>query len=96
MMIDKRLIGTVADSKKYIAGNVISQWISLAANICMMGAIAQMLQHLYEGGIGERQIALTAGIAAGAIGLRFLCAVVSARMGYLSSRGKENASTDDL
>ena len=40
MMIDKRLIGTVADSKKYIAGNVISQWISLAANICMMGAIA--------------------------------------------------------
>ena len=54
MMIDKRLIGTVADSKKYIAGNVISQWISLAANICMMGAIAQMLQHLYEGAIGER------------------------------------------
>ena len=86
MMIDKRLIGTVADSKKYIAGNVISQWISLAANICMMGAIAQMLQHLYEGAIGERQIALTAGIAVGAIGLRFLCAVVSARMGYLSSR----------
>lgn len=86
MMIDKRLIGTVADSKKYIAGNVISQWISLAANICMMGAIAQMLQHLYEGAIGERQIALTAGIAVGAIGLRFLCAVVSARMWYLSSR----------
>ena len=85
-MIDKRLIGTVADSKKYIAGNVISQWISLAANICMMGAIAQMLQHLYEGAIGERQIALTAGIAVGAIGLRFLCAVVSARMWYLSSR----------
>ena len=84
-MIDKRLIGTVADSKKYIAGNVISQWISLAANICMMGAIAQMLQHLYEGTIGERQIVLTAGIAAAAIGLRFLCAVVSARMGYLSS-----------
>ena len=56
MMIDKRLIGTVADSKKYIAGNVISQWISLAANICMMGAIAQMLQHLYEGAIGERRL----------------------------------------
>ena len=71
MMIDKRLIGTVADSKKYIAGNVISQWISLAANICMMGAIAQMLQHLYEGAIGERQIALTAGIAAKGSGCVF-------------------------
>ena len=31
-MINKRLIGTVSDSKKYIAGNVVCQWISLAAN----------------------------------------------------------------
>ncbi len=36
MMINKRLIGTVPDSKKYIAGNVVCQWISLAANITMM------------------------------------------------------------
>ena len=26
MMINKRLIGTVKESKKYIAGNVILQW----------------------------------------------------------------------
>ena len=26
MMINKRLIGTVAESKKYIAGNVVLQW----------------------------------------------------------------------
>ena len=44
MMINKRLIGTVKESKKYIAGNVTSQWISLAANISIMGAIAKMLQ----------------------------------------------------
>lgn len=86
MMIDKRLIGTVAESKKYIAGNVISQWVSLAANISMMGAIAKMLQNLYEGTVGEGQIALTAGIAVVAVILRFLCAVVSGRMAYLSSR----------
>ena len=29
MMINKRLIGTVAESKKYIVGNVILQWCSL-------------------------------------------------------------------
>lgn len=86
MMIDKRLIGTVAESKKYIAGNVISQWVSLAANISMMGAIAKMLQNLYEGTVGEGQITLTAGIAVVAVILRFLCAVVSGRMAYLSSR----------
>ena len=49
MMKNKRLIGTVKESKKYIAGNVICQWISLAANITMMAAIAKMLQNLHEG-----------------------------------------------
>lgn len=71
MMINKKLIGTVRESKKYIAGNVISQWISLTANIIMMGAIAKMLQNLYEGGIGERQFILTAMIAAAAVCIRF-------------------------
>lgn len=38
MMINKRLIGTVKESKKYIAGNVFFQWVSLCANIVMMAA----------------------------------------------------------
>lgn len=86
MMINKRLIGTVKESKKYIAGNVTSQWISLAANISIMGAIAKMLQNLYEGTAGERQLVLTAIVAAAAIAVRFLCAIVSSRMSYLSSK----------
>lgn len=86
MMINKRLIGTVRESKKYIAGNVISQWISLIANIAMMGAIAKMFQSLYRGTMGGGQIAMTALIAMAAVSIRFLCAVVSSRMGYLSSK----------
>ncbi|MEA5011227.1 MAG: hypothetical protein VB100_05870 [Angelakisella sp.] len=54
MMINKRLIGTVKESKKYIAGNVIFQWISQGANIAMMGAIAHLLQSLYDGGASGR------------------------------------------
>ena len=42
MMINKRLIGTVAESKRYIAGNVILQWCSLAANIAMMFSITHL------------------------------------------------------
>ena len=38
MMINKRLIGAVPESKKYIAGNVALQWCSLCANIAMMSA----------------------------------------------------------
>ena len=38
MMMNKRLIGTVKESKKYIAGNVFFQWVSLCANIVMLAA----------------------------------------------------------
>lgn len=86
MMIDKRLIGTVPESKKYIAANVLLQWLSLAANIAMMTAIAHMLQKFYEGNMGNREIGVTAGIAAAAVCLRFLCSVGSSRMSYLSSK----------
>ena len=86
MMINKRLIGTVKESKKYIAGNVICQWVSLAANIAMMGAIARMLQNLYEGNTQDGQIGATAVIAVIAVIVRFVCAVLSSRMGYLSSK----------
>ena len=86
MMINKRLIGTVKESRKYIAGNVICQWISLVANIVMMVAIAKMLQSLFEGADDDGRIALTAAIAAVAVVVRFLCATTASRMGYLSSR----------
>ena len=86
MMINKRLINTVKESKKYIAGNVICQWVSLAANITMMGAIAAMLQGLFDGSAGEAQIALTALIASVAVVVRFVCSTTASRMGYLSSK----------
>lgn len=47
MMINKRLIGTVSESKKYIAGNVAFQWVSLVANIVLMGSIATLLAKLF-------------------------------------------------
>lgn len=90
MMINERLIGTVKESKKYIAGNVVCQWVSLAANISLMYAVSEMLQNLYEGdfagGTLEAAAAKTAIIAAAAIGVRFVCAILASRMSYLSSK----------
>ena len=37
MMINKRLIGTVSQSKKYVAGNVALQWCSLTAGFAVCG-----------------------------------------------------------
>ena len=89
MMINKRLINTVTESKKYIAGNVIFQCISLIANITMMGAIAALLQNLHEG--TDSHIGLTAGITAVAIIVRFFCTTTASRMGYLSSNPVKKA-----
>ena len=86
MMINKRLIGTVKESKKYIAGNVVCQWISLTANIAMMASIAEMLQHLFEGTATGIHMAATGAVMSAAVAVRFLCTVTASRMGYLSSR----------
>lgn len=48
MMINKRLIGIVSESRRYIAGNVMLQWCSLAANIVMMTNITNLLQDLFR------------------------------------------------
>ena len=48
MMINKRLIGTVPDSKPYIAGNVALQWLSLLSNAGMIFSFAWFLQQLLE------------------------------------------------
>lgn len=84
MMINKRLIRSVPESRKYIAGNVACQWVSLAANIAMIACIARMLQSLYRG--EDAHLLLTAAVAAGALILRYACAVFSSRLGFLSSR----------
>lgn len=85
-MINKRLIGTVKESKAYIAGNVACQWVSLAANIVLMGTIARLLQLLYEGSVNGKVLMTTALIAGIAVAVRFVCAILSSRLGYLSSK----------
>jgi len=86
MMINKRLIGTVRESKKYIVGNVVCQWISLVANIVMMSTIAWLLQEIYKGSAGKKAFGLTAIITVLALVVRFGCSVFASQMSYLSSR----------
>ena len=86
MMINKRLIGTVAESKKYIAGNVVLQWCSLAANISMMFSITNLFAGLYYGSTSPASLWTTAAVVALALLIRFLCTTGASRMSYLSSK----------
>ena len=86
MMINKRLVGAVPESKKYIAGNVALQWCSLCANIAMMSAVTALLAALYAGSMTRSKIVTTAVIALAAVAVRYGCTVGASRMGYLSSK----------
>ena len=86
MMINKRLIGTVSESRKYIAGNVACQWVSLAANITMMASITRLLARLFEREATAHEIAVTLAVALAAVVVRYVCTTLASRMSYLSSR----------
>ena len=86
MMIDKRLLGLSPESKKYIAGNVLLQWLSLAANIGLMTAITRLLARLFTKTAGQQQILLTVLAAAICVTARFICTIGVSRMSYLSSK----------
>lgn len=86
MMINKRLIRTVPESKPYIAANVLLQWCSLAANIVLMAAISRLLAGLYLRTADMRSFVFTAAAAAVALAVRFACTVGASRMSFLASR----------
>lgn len=85
-MINKRLIGMVSQSKKYVAGNVALQWCSLCANIAMMTAITGLLAALFSKTANIGRLWMTVAVAAGAVVIRFFCTTGSSRMSYLSSK----------
>ncbi|MDO4944557.1 MAG: ABC transporter ATP-binding protein/permease [Ruminococcus sp.] len=84
MMINKRLISTVGESKKYIAGNVAVQWLSMISNMAMIFSIAHMLEKLITKDFSGT--ALTAVTAAAAVIVRFVCSRLQAKFSYLSSK----------
>ncbi len=85
-MINKRLIGTVKESKKYIWGNVVCQWCSLLANMMMMTVLTSFLAELYFQTADKGDALRTVTIAAAALVIRFVCMIAASRMSFLSSK----------
>ena len=90
-MIDKRLIGMFPESKKYVAGNVLMQWISLAANVVLMMSITRFFASLYAKNMTGKDFAVFSVIAIMAVAVRFFCAIGASRMGFLSSKKVKKA-----
>lgn len=96
MMINKRLIGTVAESKKYIAGNVILQWCSLTANIALMLSISRMLAEIFRGSASVQLFTVTGIVVILALAVRFFCSIGAAKMGYFSSKAVKKSLREKI
>lgn len=86
MMINKRLISQVSESKKYVTGNVIFQWVGLVSNITMMASITKLLSDIFENNVTKENVTTALAATVTALIVRFICAIGSSRMGYLSSK----------
>ena len=73
-MINKRLVGLVPESRRYIALNVAFQWVSLVANICLVTAICRVLGRVFAHAVTRGDLVALAAIALAAIAVRALCA----------------------
>lgn len=85
-MIDKRLLHAVRESKKYIMGNVLVQWISLLSNVCMIFSISILLQKLYLQETNITAFVIPATAIMISILVRFVCIMLGAKFSFLSSK----------
>ena len=84
-MFSKRLTAMVPQAMKYIACDVLAQWIALVANIAIMVTIGLFIEQLM-GGNASGQWLLTLGCAgAAAIVVRMVCLSAAQRMGLAAS-----------
>ena len=85
-MFDKRLMALCPESKKYIVGNIVLQWLELCMNAVMIGLISTAAERLYRGQLTLQNSVPGLLIILVTIILRFFAARYAVRMSYLASR----------
>ena len=85
MMIDKRLINTVADSKKWIARTVLWNWLALVGGIVSAVAFAYVLQAGFLRELTASSAVGFGGILIAALALRAFAGKKSVQASYFAS-----------
>lgn len=85
-MVDRRLIGAVPGSMRYVAGSVAAQWVALVANMGMVLAVCRTLARLWAGQADGGDLVLLALSVAGAAAVRAVSAVLVAQAAHRASR----------
>ena len=85
-MFDKRLMQMCPESKKYIAGNIVLQFLELCLNAAMIVTIAVSVQRLYDGIWDLPDLLWPLVAIALTVAARFFTTRYATRMSYLASR----------
>ncbi|MBQ7654318.1 MAG: ABC transporter ATP-binding protein/permease [Clostridia bacterium] len=85
-MFDKRLMQMCPESRKYIIGNILLQFLELCCNVTMIIMIALSVQRLYEKNWGISDLILPVTVIVCTVTVRFFTTKYATRMSYLASR----------
>ena len=85
MMINKRLIKEMGETKQYIEMQVLLQWAALLCNICLIFYISNVLWQVVKGNAGNISLILSIGVFAGVIAARRLFLRLEAAYSHRSS-----------
>ena len=85
-MFDKRLTELCPESKKFIVGNIIFQWLELFLNAVMILTTANAIQHFYLKEWTFSDLTMPIVIILITVIIRFFTAQFATRMSYLASK----------
>ncbi len=85
-MFDKRLTKLCPESKKFIAGNILLQWLELFLNAIMMMTVAQTISKLFYKEWTMQELKIPIIIIFVTLFIRFFTAQGAVRMSYFASK----------
>ena len=85
MMIDKRLINTVEDSKKWIAINVLWNWVALIGGIISAVVFAICLQWAFERSLTLQSAVIFTVVLVACLALRAWAGKMAVKASYKAS-----------
>ena len=85
-MFDKRLMQMCPESRRYIFGNIVLQWLELLMNAVMIGLIALSVEQLWQKNLAANAVLWRIIVILITIVVRWFATKGATRMSYLASR----------
>ena len=86
MMINKRLIQAVPESKQAVRDQVLLQWGSLIANLIILFTFAFVLEALWKNQLNALRLSLAVVLIFGSLVVRWFCTSAASRKSFEASR----------